>query len=168
MKKMKAEQEKKIDELIIRSLKEVYTNDGYLISNEPCADSENHVGERAIVFRFAHYLQNVLDNDDFFKNYNLDCEYNRNGRHQKYLQAMGSYTYPDVILHKRGSNKYNLMVIEFKGYWNSDQTNDEKKICGFTSKHDVYRFAVGYTILIGRRFEEVEIKKFKRGEQVLS
>ena len=163
---MDAEQEERLDKMLIHSLNEVYELDCYLISNEPCTASDNHVGERAIVFRFAHYLQNALDNDDFFKNFNLDCEYNRNGRHQKYLQAVNSNTYPDVILHKRGSNEYNLMVIEFKGYWNSNQTNDRKKICGFTSECDVYRFAVGYTILIGRKFEEVEIGKFMWGKQV--
>ena len=153
---------------IKESLIDLYEHDNYLIMikeaqhHDRNQHHEDHVGERAIVFRFGHYLQNRLDLDSDFRMYNLDCEYNRNGTRQKELN--GSDTYPDVILHVRGSNYHNIMVIEFKGYWNRDQSRDREKIRGFTNDKGVYKYSVGYTVLIGRFLHEVVIEEYKKGE----
>lgn len=153
---------------IKESLSDLYEKDNYLIMiNESLHHDRNqhqryHVGERAIVFRFGHYLQNRLDLDKDFRKYNLDCEYNRNGAQQKKLYGRG--TYPDVILHERGSNDHNIMVIEFKGYWNSNQSRDRKKIRGFTDDNGEYKYSVGYTVLLGRDLNEVVIEEYKKGK----
>ena len=140
---------------IKESLIDLYENDKYLIGINDDQNHEDHVGERTIVFRFAYYLQNYLNMDGGYGNYNLDCEYNRNGTQPKELS--GRATYPDLILHRRGSNDHNIMVMEFNGYWNNNQEYDEEKICGFTSDKGDYKYLVGYTVLIGRRLEEVVI-----------
>lgn len=109
----------------------LYSEDDDLIVNTP-SDSNlingtHHVGERAIVFRFAHYLQNELNMYSEYKSYNLDCEYNRNGISAKILPNFPNGVYPDLIIHKRGRNDKNILVMEFKTYWNSNIDADKKR-----------------------------------------
>lgn len=73
-------------------------------------------------------LQNNIDTDGTFKRYDLYCEYNRNGARTKQLPSFPNGKYPDVILHKRGSNNGNILIMEFKTYWNRDRSNDKNKI----------------------------------------
>lgn len=150
------------------ALDKLYENDKYLIDNRPFNgpdenDDNHHVGERAIVFRFAYYLQELLYKDDFFKNYNLDCEYNRNGYKAKSLPEFPKGTYPDVILHKRGTNDDNLLVMEFKTYWNENQEIDKEKIRGFTDCRGDYWFHYGVAIMIKEERENVHILDFIDG-----
>ena len=130
----------------------LYTNDRHLIYNTPIAnrlDKDNHhVGERSIVFRFAHYLQNLIGDDIEFKDYDLDCEYNRNGPETKSLPSFPNGTYPDLIIHKRGTNEHNLLIMEFKTYWNSDQSQDIIKIREFLDQNGEYKFKYGVSVLI--------------------
>ena len=75
------------------------------------------VGERSITHRLGLYLQPL------FPEWDVDCEYNRNGhdpktvilpdRSDERLQRQTS-TYPDIIIHRRGSNADNLLIIEAK------------------------------------------------------
>ena len=145
----------------------LYSQDMHLINNWPFdnqeTDDHHHVGERAIVFRFAHYLQNILDQDKQFNGYNLDCEYNRNGIECKALPAFPNGVYPDVILHRRGRNDKNLLVIEFKTYWNRDQHNDIKKLKGFTDPKGNYKYILGLAVLIERNRENVCITPVSNG-----
>lgn len=71
-----------LDELVSQALDMLYLKDRHLILNRAinCTgkDEDHHVGERFIVFRFAHYLQNLMDESREFEEYSLDCEYNRN------------------------------------------------------------------------------------------
>ena len=159
----------KIDALVNSALDTLYENDKHLIFNEPTSEKTNietgvghHVGERAIVFRFAHYLQCLLSKDETLSTYDLDCEYNRNGASAKSLKSFPNGTYPDVILHKRGSNEGNLLVIEFKTYWNRNPKNDQKKIDEFTDSSGKYRFLCGYTICIERSREKCKIDKYPK------
>ena len=39
----------------------------------------------------------------------------------KKLPSFPNGTFPDEILYKRGSNDNNILVMEFKTYWNKDQ-----------------------------------------------
>ena len=128
------------------------------------ADKKHHVGERAIVFRFAHYLQNFIDKEETFKSYNLDCEYNRNGLKNKSLPSFPNGTYPDVILHKRGSNDKNLLVMEFKTYWNKNQSDDRIKIQEFTDQKGNYKFLYGITVLITKKICDCKIVGFIDGD----
>jgi hypothetical protein len=88
---------------------------------------EADVSERAIVHRLAHYLT------DLFTTLDVDCEYNREGllpktvewetlarlaRESEILNPAGdpdsALVVPDVVVHSRGSNGRNLLVIEVK------------------------------------------------------
>ena len=157
-----------LEDYVILALKKVYQNDGYLINNEPYFhnrnDRHNHVGERPIVFRFAHYLQTELSEDRNYQQYNLDCEYNRNQIDRKILPDFPNGVFPDVILHKRGDNDYNLLVIEFKGYWNRNQDDDRKKVSLLTDISGAYGYKAGYTILIDK--DAFVMEKYVNGEKV--
>ena len=65
------------------------------------------VHENAMSHRIAVYLEKE------FKNYNIDCEYNKNLSIPK-LNDKKEKIRPDIIIHKRGENKNNLVVIEIK------------------------------------------------------
>ena len=99
---------------LIKALERFYERDQYLI--------ENKAHERSCVFRIAHYLNNMLEANPAVKKWGVDVEYNRlpltasttNGRNKKSLRIVR----PDLIVHIRDTNKYNLLVAEFKCSWN--------------------------------------------------
>ena len=99
--------------LIEQSLDCLYANDKDLL--------ERKVAERDINNRFAHYFENNIAGT-IVAEYNVDCEYHREGYGIK--QVNGNYVYPDFILHKRGCNDNNILIIEFKTWWNSENNAD--------------------------------------------
>ena len=152
----------KLDLLISRSLEFLYKNDEYLIIHKPVRVDDkrdkNHVGERAIMFRFAHYMQMLMYMDPFFSKYSLDCEYNRNMDDVKALPSSESGVFPDIVIHERGSNENNYAVIEIKTYWNANQDFDRKKINEFIDQMGVYKYKNGVLIFLGRSREETRVE----------
>ena len=142
--------------LIEKALDKLYEIDSDLLLMGNSIGIEKHVGERAIVFRFGLYFQQELDKYRDFDNFNLDCEYNRDGFDVKTIRIKDRI-YPDMILHQRGNNRNNLLVLEFKGWWNKSQDYDKKKILEMIDKNGQYRYKEGYTILLGKRREEANV-----------
>ncbi|MBQ5318301.1 MAG: hypothetical protein J6K17_04350 [Oscillospiraceae bacterium] len=149
---------------IKRAMNDLYRYDKHLIFNAPykkeCPDElgKHYVGERAIVFRFAHYLQNELVKDPIYKTYDLDCEYNRNHGNVKALPSYPNGVFPDLIIHKRNSNKKNLLVIEFKTYWNNSIKvieSDIKKVSELMKKPYYYNY--GLVVIIGKTTKDTKI-----------
>jgi len=110
---------------------------------------ENDVNERSITHKLAIYIENE------FKDYDVDCEYNRMTDEtgncdpkrvkttiEKYIDervkpedikpddSKATTVYPDIIVHKRGNNNANLLVIEVKKSSNkkNNKKNNEKDI----------------------------------------
>ena len=106
----------------------------------------------------------TIEKMDVDPDLSLDCEYNRNGCLNKALPSFTRGVIPDVIIHKRGSNDKNVLVMEFKTYWNDKQENDEDKIIELTDQQGVYKYAYGMTVLIGRG--EPIIKLFVDGKEI--
>lgn len=149
-----------IEALINSALDWLYKNDSYLVNNEPFLRKKNgnhHVGERSIVFRLAHYMQNIMDSTPAFANYVLDCEYNRNGVHAKILPSFPEGTYPDVIIHNRGNNDNNLLIMEVKSYWNRDNRQDKTKLREFLDVNGEYHFSFGVSLIIEKRRKDVQV-----------
>ena len=142
--------------LIEKALDLLYYNESKLFNLDDNAEIEKHVGERAIVFRFGLYFQKVLDECGMFYGYNLDCEYNRNGSDPKRL-IVGDRIFPDLILHRRGNNDGNLLVIEFKGWWNRKQEYDEKKIRQLIDKNGEFRYHEGYAIILEKDRKGIDV-----------
>lgn len=132
------------------SLDSLYTNDFQLI--------DRAVNERAVVFRFGTYLNELLRNSTF-QGYHLDCEYNRNLGDIKRTRNFPNGVIPDVLIHRRNSNVNNVLVIEFKGHWNkSDRETDHKKIIDFTSqnRNDHYKYGIGAVIELERHAPQIQ------------
>ena len=95
-----------------RAIARVYHADRHLLVVD--------ASERSIAARLAMYLQ------EDFVGYDVDVEYNRARAKIKRLMAVvgccprdrieteGQRVLPDVIVHRRGDNKSNLLVIEVK------------------------------------------------------
>ncbi|MHA1749061.1 MAG: hypothetical protein ACTSYF_10535 [Promethearchaeota archaeon] len=82
---------------------------------------ENDVSERAITHKLAEYIQ------EQFPDWNVDCEYNRDGHDPKRVNLINGpdKVYPDIIVHKRGPNGPNLMVVEVKKSNDTRQNGEE-------------------------------------------
>jgi hypothetical protein len=130
---------------------------------------QNDVSERALTHKLAEHLQTR------FPQLNVDCEYNRDvtrGRGTpksvKMLrqptarelraaadmvdveQLLATSTYPDIIVHRRGCNEENLLVIEVKKQNSSvSHEHDYNKLKAFTenNEHNSYNFTYGIFIL---------------------
>jgi hypothetical protein len=112
-----------------QALTELNDRDRYILAHD--------LSERCIVSRLAFYLQHL------FPEQCVDVEYNRAGASPKkldlpedcanYVDADGrSLVVPDVIVHRRGDEGPNLLVLEVKKTTNWRGTRcDEKRIPAF-------------------------------------
>jgi len=89
---------------------------------------ENDLHERTITHKLAEYLQAL------FPHWNVDCEYNRDGLGPKRVHVLachpqredeGSNVFPDVIVHQRGNNNHNILIIEAKKSSRENEAVDE-------------------------------------------
>jgi hypothetical protein len=149
----------------------------------------NDINERTIAHRLAVYL------GEYFKEYDIDVEYNRNiekGKHEpKYVHIIKDCfreayqkakesgddiqvfmeqvtTYPDIIVHERGNNKHNILVIEIKKSNNkSDWEIDKRKLEGFTRKDDGYAYKIGLHLIIkiSEPWSTPECEWYENGEK---
>ena len=57
---------------------------------------------------------------------------------------------PDIILHKRGNNDNNIIVIEFKGWWSDvkSQKDDIYKLKELVDPYGKYKYQYGYSIIL--------------------
>ncbi len=142
------------------ALDQLYLKDYYLIFN--MNGHFNHVSERGIVFRFGIYFDELIR--EIYPLLNVDTEYNRNINDLKRLPNRRNGSYPDLILHKRGINDYNTIVIEFKPWWDVDQNEDKEKIESFCDDFGSYKYKYGALILLAKKREDVKIDIFLQGE----
>lgn len=151
-----------IQEGVRAALRKLYSNDEELIVRD--------VNERSVTHWFAVYLQ------ERFPNWNVDCEYNRNGTETKRLRRLGiapeqidsadlsgQTVYPDIIVHHRGCKRgdANLLVIEAKktrGVGKLDK--DRKKLEGFGKSGD-FAYRIGAFLLLDH--SEVKIDWYQDG-----
>ena len=142
---------------------ELYLKDSYLIKHEPFENgadsSKNYVSERGIVFKFGCYLEQNLRQNKEFLGYNLDVEYNRNKGCPKVLKEFkeDKGVVPDMIIHKRGSNKYNLLVVEVKTWWSElcKVESDKLKIKCFMDS-PVYNYKYGLFLIFNKEKPKFE------------
>ncbi|MBH8571330.1 hypothetical protein KB206_20730 [Microvirga sp. STS02] len=147
---------------VCSALRVLHEHDDYLLTHG--------LHERSIAHKLANYLQLC------FPELNVDCEYNgncesENGRKVIYSldnelntirsgaqQSNGSLpedvealrVYPDIIIHRRGQNAQNLLVIEIKKSSNRRHQNfDKKKLSAFTRSDCEFEFQFGLFLEIG-------------------
>lgn len=109
--------------------------------------------EQASVARIFYYMQNLIATDDRFKgfqSYHLDNEYNKRKDARKDTLRRKFGTRPDLILHERGKQDKNLLIIEFKSC-NGRMEKDDKyneyidyiKLEDFTNERGDYGYQLG-------------------------
>lgn len=121
--------------------------------------------EQACVFRIGYYLQKLIDSDSCLRDYNLDCEYNKNGYRSKKTPRFPKGTRPDLILHDRTSNQHNLLMVEFKGWWSKKSENDHQKLEDFTDLECEYQYKLGAYVVLKKNHPEITY--FRYGQEEL-
>jgi hypothetical protein len=131
---------------------------------------EMNANERSMTHKFAEHLQRQ------FPDWNVDCEYNRNGSVPKRLQPMtdlcvsladeyGHTVFPDIIVHRRtettaSGQRPNLLVIEAKKSSNKDDSDREKLEAFGSDEHFSYSFSVALRFLTKQPFD-IEIERIE-------
>jgi hypothetical protein len=183
-------QYKKLKEILDKAIADLKFRDNYLL--------KHNVNERSITHKLAEYLQKHLP-EYFDEQYNVDCEYNRNidksskkikrlslkleeiieesgvGIKSKIINNSEYYetsVYPDIIVHKRGENHNNLLIIEVKkSSANKDAYNyDCEKLKAYTDNSEGNSLKYFYGVLIeietGNNCTVKCDKWFKNGEEM--
>lgn len=133
-----------------------YEKDAHLI--------DINVHERSIAHKFAEYLQLL------FPDYNVDCEYDRHGKYTKKLEGITECSIerttdrilPDIIIHKRGDDKKNLVVFEIKSKSNATPC-DIKKLELLTKKSGEFKYKFGFFVQFGNERAGCELRLFING-----
>ena len=152
-------QEVEIKDAIDSALEILYQQDFSLI--------ERHAHERSCAFRFGLYFTEAIARTSFGADTDLtiDFDYNRNRDSVKNMVGFDGIhgIFPDIILHHRGENDKNIVVIEFKGHW-TRSGDDHEKLCGFTHQaENDYHYGLGAFIRFGRTIDDCEYVYFKNG-----
>lgn len=124
--------------LLLESLNKTYVEDSHLYENNLC--------ERSKVFRIGLILSQKINGNLEYTGYSVDSEYNKRGSLDKII-TRDNAQYPDLILHRRGNNPdENLLVVEFKILPTNrpidDFKNDKDKLVHLT-KDKEYNYKLG-------------------------
>lgn len=134
-----------IKTIITKALENLYLVDSLIIDRFTKEECINH--------RFAIALGKILLETEY-DNLDVDVEYNRNytkdnisffGKNYppKMIKSLkgNKHIIPDLIVHKRGSNKNNFLCIEAKKVYNSrTEINDFEKIIGLLNPPYNYNY----------------------------
>ena len=120
--------DKNMAKLIVASINRLFERDRVLF--------EIDANERSITHKLGMYLQ------ENFSEWDVDCEYNREGNNAKYLlnnigkidsdDTDGKTVFPDIIVHKRKTSE-NKLIIEIKKTTNHQSRDiDIRKLEGLS------------------------------------
>ncbi|MDB4980144.1 MAG: hypothetical protein JWM82_896 [Myxococcales bacterium] len=126
-----------IEHLVVRAATRAVLEDAHLLAHDCC--------EMAFTHRVAVYLEPA------FYEWNVDCEYNRDGHEPKTLRLddlTEDQVRPDIIIHRRGSNADNLVVIEAKKLGREDPEVDLRKLRAFRDRLE-YRVIAFLMLRVG-------------------
>ncbi len=150
--------------MIIDTMQLLYYHDISLIQRQ--------ANERSIAFRFGLYFSKRKLQSSFAEDPDLtiDFDYNRNLDQVKNMEGFSDThgVYPDIILHHRGYNDKNILVLEFKGIWNRNnkaRRDDFRKLTEFThpNRND-YQYGLGVFIDLGYDLDSCNFTYFLNGE----
>lgn len=140
------EEQEQLVELLETAVSHVYQEERFLLSY---SEGEREGLEQAFVFRTGIYLSGQLAGTPF-EGLDLDSEYNKSYGDPKRTKHFPRGVRPDLILHRRNSNAENKLVVEFKGYWDTEIDRDAMKLIDLTHPEDSYQYAVGVLVIIGK------------------
>lgn len=135
---------------------------------------EIDINERTLSARLMLHLQTLLLNEIYqenYKEYSVDCEYNRRKeivkilpKEYRELEKKDKQIYPDIILHQRNSEK-NLMIIEMKKTYSSDEggkneNRDRLKFLTSLRKENKYKYLLGVYFEVNKFPDKCKIEFF--------
>lgn len=154
---------------------------------------ENDLSEQSISHRIAFHLEGL------FTDYNIDCEYNGDIERQNNKKAISilknelhyfgllrnkeasdlekEFTtravFPDIIIHKRGTNEHNLCIIEVKKSTSTVPYDyDNIKLRSYTSDHYdnnlIYHLGVFVEAVTGVENPSFNLRFYKQGQEIES
>jgi len=173
-----------IKEKVKTAIETLLSKDAWLLKND--------LSEWSITHKLAEYLQPL------FSEYNVDCEYNgnveRDGGRKRICVLKGELrrknirlsdaekdeidtefadraVFPDIIVHRRGTNDYNLCIIEVKKSTNTTSPDyDEIKLKAYTTGYygNDLKYEIGIFIEFVTRTADIgfKMKYFINGEEV--
>lgn len=122
---------------------------------------ENDANERCLAARFFAYMTSRTGYDPDYRELTWDPEYNRHGHDPKKLD--GSEIVPDLILHHRGDDSANILVVEFKKSGRSLKS-DRVKLAKLTGSPYYFRYRLGVLIVLG--IDKVTLEWFRDGKSI--
>ena len=85
------------------------------------------------------------------------------GRCQSFPEDDKSSFRPDIIIHERGSDDNNLLVIELKKGVNTGELYDDcRKLCYMTDREERFKYEYGIGIVL--YLDHADIRLFKEGK----
>ena len=162
---------KEIRRIIDSCLDTLYSNDARLFDR----NKGRGICERALVFRFAHHLQNELEKNKL--DYFVDCDFNsseyldnigrKKSKHGKPIhnqKGVEIKRFIDIIVHKRNADSEgNFVCFEIKK-WNNKTTEglkkDQNNLQVLTSR---YGYQYGFHIILGKTIDRTTFETFGRG-----
>lgn len=138
---------KELKFIVEEALNMLYEYDYHLI--------ENKLHEQCMVFRFGLYFHKLIQKT-IYADFDLDLEYNKNINNSKYTKHNSNGIRPDLILHERGNNENNILILEFKKTERS-RKKDINKLEDLTSITQGYKYSLGGSILLTITRKDVEV-----------
>ncbi|WP_162549715.1 hypothetical protein [Hymenobacter nivis] len=133
------EQIRELDLITREALDRLYLQDAVLMNRRGL--------EQSLAFRFGIYFHSQIKNTEWLSRLDLDMEYSKNGDDPKRTPTKPNGSRPDLILHSRGNNDGNVLIVEFKGWWNHQKRSvDRNKVLDFTNLEGDYRYGLGMLI----------------------
>ncbi|MEN6576411.1 MAG: hypothetical protein ABFD90_08715 [Phycisphaerales bacterium] len=139
-----------VERRVTKAVERLLKNDGVLLDRD--------VNERSVSHKLAEYLQRG------FRSWHVDCEYNRDRGMVKRLRwrneqepvcsTRARTVYPDIVVHKRGTDD-NLLVVEIKKVENSSPPSDGRdrdKLNAFVGQPFRYRYGLFLKISISGEY----------------
>ena len=135
---------------------------------------EINVNERTLSARLMFHLQTLLLSEIYqesYKEYSVDCEYNRRKeivkilpKEYRELEKKDKQIYPDIIFHQRNSEK-NLMIIEMKKTYSLDEggkneNRDRLKFLTSLRKENKYKYLLGVYFEVNKFPDKCKIEFF--------
>ena len=120
------------------------------------------VNERSISHKVAEYLQYE------FSDMKVDCEYNRHGLSRDPKNLMGKRVFPDIVVHRRGTDIENLLVIEVKkkGHSQNALDHDKWKLAELTKRKGKFGYQLGLLLEFHVKNKKIHnIIFFKNGQE---
>jgi|GEM_PF-835532 hypothetical protein len=140
---MTEEEIRQLKHLLASAVEAACAEPGLLLKSDGTPREGN---EQTIVFRVGIHLHELLKRTQYTL-FNLDCEYNKHDDNPKEKND-GSKMRPDLLIHSRGNDDHNILVVEFAGWWKEfkDLESDKTKLEELTCSNGAYKYQLGVLV----------------------